>query len=697
MKNHKKILGAIAVLICIGLALSSTFLYFSRTSTVYGDTKIDEDIKKSKKDIEKAYPSLLKSNGGNKDKIETTYAIMDMDGNLDKVIVTEQLSNNKKDKELKDLSNLENIENTSGDEEYSRDGDKITWHTKGNKIQYQGIATKDLPVKVKVSYYLEGEQKTAKEIAGKAGKVKIRFDYDIPKEDLIEGKTYRHPYTMASGLILDNTHFSDIKVTGGKTVDNGNSTLAFGIAFPFMNENLGLDKSKINIPSSVEVSAYTDKFNISGTYSIALSGVFNDIDTSEADNAEAKIGELKKALNLLSDSSKKLLTGADDLSNGALALNDGIQDLNRGVGSLQEGSNSLVDGSEELSRGLGALSANSPQINQGIRQMEASIFQNASVQMRAQVKNNSITLTPQNYIKVIQGISDSALTLAEQELRKGLEDQGLTDVNIQNQVLSVAYNDLMAQAKSEPSPEDIEIAIKNAGLQAQKAAFVQTAIGKNQAFAKQILQLKGYGDDQITPELIAVLSVAIELAEANPMAIEAKIPEATEYVKAAAAFKNGELNAAENVHKLAAMALGKETPKKLADLKNQLDQVEALVSGVLQYTGGLDAAAIGSQKLTQGMNELNNGIAGLKNGCGSLAEGSKKLIAGLDTLQSGMAKFNKDGIEAFVNELNNEELTDIFDNFKAITEASKNEVFIGGKTDEMSGESRIIFKTGEIK
>lgn len=697
MKQNGKMIKAISAIICAVLVISAVFIYFDWENAVAANTKNEKELKKGEKEIEKTYPSLLKSNGVNKDKIETAYVIMDSNSKLKKVIVSEQLANNSKAKKLKDLSSLKNIENTSGNEKFTRNGSEIEWNAKGNRIYYKGEATKDLPVNVKVSYFLNGERKTPEEIAGKAGNITIRFEYDVKKDEEINGKKYKHPYTMASGLILDNTNFSDIRVEGGKTVDNGSQTIAFGIGFPSMNENLGISRTKLNIPSSVKISAYTDNFNIMGTYTVALSGLFNDIDTGKADDINKKIEELKNGLSKLSDASKSLLKGSDDLSNGALEFENGILEFTKGISNLKDGSDKLLAGTRELSNGLSALSEKSALINQGMTELETSVFENATMQMRQQTGRNDISLTPVTYIQVIKGISDNALAVAEQRLREGLKSQGVTDTTMQDRILSVAYNNLMIAGKAEPTNEEISNEVKNAGIIAGRANFVQKAIEKNRATVVQILKQKGYSDDKITEQVVAVSCTALELAGGNVGIMESKLSQAKEYVMATGVFKSGEINASDNVKKLAAMAVGKKTPEKLNELKENLDSVEALVAGIIQYTGGVDRAAIAGKKLEAGMAEFNRGITKLNDVSATILEGSRKIKFGADKLKQGMHKFDSEGIGEFVNALKDKDLTNILNNLEAVKEASQKEAFIGGKLPEMSGESKIIFKTAEIK
>lgn len=693
MKDKKRAVRVQAAIMCGVLLVTGTLFYTDQNTTVVAAEKTERDIKKTEKTINNTYPALLKSKGGSKDKIETTYAIMDSDSNLNKVIVAEKLANSENKKLLKDFSTLKNIENTSGEEKFSRNGDDIKWHSDGNRIEYRGEATEDLPIMVQVSYYLNGEKRAAKEIAGKSGNIKIRFDYRVLRKELVNGRYYMHPYTVASGLILDNTHFSDVKVINGKTADNGNNTVAFGIAFPCMNENLGVDSSKLNIPSSVEVSAYTDSFKIPGTYSIAFSENLADVNTDKSKSIDSQLAELKNGLNSLSDASKKLLNGTNDLSSGATKLNRAIGSLAHGMDKLSKGSASALSGTKELNNGLRALSNNSSKINGGIKQLESSIFKTATAQIRNELGNPHITLTPKTYTQVIKGISTAAVAAAETKLRNILKSKGVVNISLQNQILSVSYNHLMSQGKTEATQAEIAAAIEYAAGIAKKADYVKAAVTKNSNTAIQILKALGRTP---TDEEVAVISTALELAGGNKANIDSKISEATEYVKDAGIFKNGEINASDNTKKLAAIAVGKETPKKLVDLKDNLDQVESLVSGILEYTNGVNMAATGSKRLVMGMTELNSGISEINKGSKRLYAGSERMISGITRLHTGMSRFDNEGISKFVSKLNDEQLSNLMKNIKGIKEASKKDVLVGGKLDSMSGESKIIFKTGEI-
>ena len=114
------------------------------------------------------------------------------------------------------------------------------------------------------------------------------------------------------------------------------------------------------------------------------------------------------------------------------------------------------------------------------------------------------------------------------------------------------------------------------------------------------------------------------------------------------------------------------------------------MTGVQTCALPIYAAVAGSSKLLSGLDQLNNGIA-------QMDQGSNKLDAGATQLAAGMTKFNQQGIRKFIGTLKKAELNKIAGRLEATVEASKHEVFVGGKDSSMSDESRLIFKSGEIK
>ena len=101
---------------------------------------------------------VLTADSAAPEKEETVYVNMDASGNVEKITVSDWLKNNSQSAELSDSSSLSDIKNVKGDETFTQDGEKLTWQADGSDIYYQGTTDKELPVTVKLTYYLDGQE-----------------------------------------------------------------------------------------------------------------------------------------------------------------------------------------------------------------------------------------------------------------------------------------------------------------------------------------------------------------------------------------------------------------------------------------------------------------------------------------------------------------------------------------------------------
>lgn len=184
------------------------------------DTK-DSDAESKLKD---ALDDSIKFSEKEIGKEETVYVLADSTGKERKVIVSDHLINDENKDTIEDASTLKDIENVKGDETFKQDGSKLTWQADGNDIYYQGTSTKETPVSQTITYSLDGKEVKPEELAGKSGKVTIRFDYTNNEtvKTKIDGKEEEIyvPFAAISGMVLDDS-FSNVKVTNGKVISDG--------------------------------------------------------------------------------------------------------------------------------------------------------------------------------------------------------------------------------------------------------------------------------------------------------------------------------------------------------------------------------------------------------------------------------------------------------------------------------------------
>lgn len=153
---------------------------------------------------------------GQKDKTETVYVKADAEGNVQDISVETVLKNRNNGEEVPDYSTLSDIKNMEGDEEYTQNPDgTMLWDNNGEDISYKGKSSENLPVSVKVSYYLNGEKVTPEEIAGKSGAIRIRFDYENHTSETVtvNGKTVdvQTPFVLMSVCFCLRIHFQILK------------------------------------------------------------------------------------------------------------------------------------------------------------------------------------------------------------------------------------------------------------------------------------------------------------------------------------------------------------------------------------------------------------------------------------------------------------------------------------------------------
>ena len=597
-----------------------------------------------------------------KDKSETVYAVLDAEGNKEKVVVNEWLTNKNGAKEISDTSDLKDIKNTSGNQKFTKDGDKVTWKADGSDIHYQGTTGKQLPVDVAVSYYLNGEQVSAKDIAGKSGDVEIHFDYKVNRSELADGSSVTKPYTMASAVMLDNSHFTNVTVDNGKVVNDGNTSMCIGIAFPGLAGNLGLGATGVSIPDSVVIKAHTDKFQIDGTYTAAMSGVMSDIDTSATGNVESKVSQLESGLDQLVSASDKLMSGTDQLKAG-------IDQLNAGAGTLNSKTGDLTSGAKQVADGAG-------QVNAGVSEL-----------------NNKTDALADGAIKVSVGATqlDKNVQAAVDQINTQLQGAIVDD----QQKGQAAYN----AAASLVDAKGNKTAVANGADQLNQG--VNTAIYT--AAETALCKAKGYDSIAVVPdgpiknEIKATAATIAGDVEDNS-GINAQVTGALQKTAGTAAQATAVAAADEANNKTLNMQKTLASIKKLTEGTAQLSTGAQQVSdGTQQAKGGISQLAAGTNQLNAGAQKLNTGVGQYGAGVNQLYSGTTKLTAGAATLDSGMAQFNKEGIHKMADTLNGSQLLTIGKRIKAAADADRIEYLIGGKSAGMSGESKIIYKTAEVK
>ena len=681
-------------------------------------------------------------------KDETVYVLAGADGSVQKVIVSDWIKNALKEDSIADKSALSDIENVKGNETYTLDGSNMTvWDAEGNDIYYQGSIEKELPVAMTVSYKLDGKSISADELAGKSGKVTIRFDYENRQYETvnIDGKNEKIyvPFGMLTGMLLDSDTFRNVEVSNGKLLNDGDRTAVIGIAFPGLQENLGIDKDKVEIPDYVEITADVTDFELGMTVTIATNEIFNELDATKVDSADgltSSLNELTDGMQQLMDGSSalydglctlldksgELVTGIETLANGAKSLKDGAASLDEGAAQLQKGA-------ADLSSGLNTLASNNASLNGGAKQVFDTLLSTATAQINA-AGISVPALTVDNYADVLNNIIASldgtavynqalAQVSAAVEGNRSLIEQKVTAAvreQVEAQVTAAVHEQVstgvtaavreqvseqVIQTAAGMSKSDYEAAV-SAGMVSQET---QNDVSSAIEAQMQTDDVKALIETNTTAKMESdEIKAAVKANTDAQMQTEAVQKTISDNVELQVKQAISENMASDEVQ--AKLTAASEGAKSIIALKTSLDSYNAFYLGLLTYTGGVASAADGAATLASGAADLKNGTAQLKdgaaalydgilqlkNGTPALVDGVSQLKDGAMQLSDGLKKFNEEGIQKIVDLIDGD-LDNVVARLRATVDVSKNYRNFSSISDGMDGQVQFIYRTDEIK
>ena len=740
----KRLIKLLSIALCLSIAVSASLIGVFATAMNGSDpgTTAENNGEKSTQ----ADASLYKD--------ETVYVMANADGTVEKIIVSDWIKNKNHADRILDVATLDGIENVKTDAAYTLNGDNMReWTVNGEDLYLKGTGTTELPVDLGVTYTLDGIPVSPEELKGKSGKVTIRFDYTNNQCETvkIDGReeTIYVPFLMMTGLLLDSDKFSDVSVTNGKVVSDGDRIIIAGIAFPGVQHDLGLTKKDIDIPDHVEITAETTDFELGNTVTVATNGLLNGLDAEKLDSLDSlkdSLGKLTDAMTALIDGSSQLYTGletlleksgeltdgVDQLYSGAEQLESGAQQVDEGAGQLRDGAESLSlgtitisTGALNLSQGLSILDANSEALNNGSDLTFRSILSTARDSL-IEAGFDVPELTPDNYGMVLDTITDS---ISEENVRTKAEAAARQQVTAAVEANRDAVTAGVTEAVRQSVIPQVEAGVRDQVTAQVLAALGYSAEDYNAAVAAGLVdeatqaQIAGAVEQQMQSEEVQATITALTDQNMQSDAVQAAIAQHTQAKIDELIEENMQ---SEEVQSAISSALAQAAAGRtsIAQLKGQLDSYDQFNTGLKAYIGGVGSASDGAgqiysgtiqlgsgasalsdgadqlkdgtAQLSSGTTELKEGILTLKNGVPALVEGVSQLKDGSMQLSDGLKEFNEKGVKK-ITELFDGKLSKLAPRLKAMIDVSKHYKSYSGLTDEMDGEVKFIYKTEEIK
>jgi len=651
-------------------------------------------------------------------KEETVYVIMDANGANPETIVSEWLKNPHGTQTLTDTSTLNNIEVVKGVASYVMNGaNSLSWDAYGEDVYYQGTTDKDLPVNVSVSYTLDGQPVDASALSNVTGHIKIDYNYNNKIYKVVqignESCNIYQPFTTITGLLLDDTKVSNIEVTDGKVINNGDYSIVFGVAMPGLMESLGLneleDDKDVHIPESVSIEADVVDFSMPMTMTLVSNNALTALDLDDLnsiDDLKDKIAELEDGIDQIVDGAEQLYDGMNELQDGTTELSDGVTELDDGAGDLKDGAHELADGAGELRNGAsqlydgtGSLKNGTEQLKNGLNTLNGKTPELASGVSQLNDGAGKLSAGANDLIANNDKLNGGAAQLAG----------GLSQLNDSLKATDVSAN---------MAPIITGSAQVKSGIESLGTAAGGIAGGLNQAPSKEsctsvtasLSALKnatiGEGEDKkdvLTDDQKALLESAISIINGYSTIVYGNGSAENPGIKAAINQMNIGLNgdgSTENpglVAKYAALdsGLNRATTtigQKMSTMASAVDQLNtgasSLKEGVNAYTAGASQLQAGASQLSAGTSKLNASVPALVDGVSQLSAGADQLNSGAGSLRDGAGKLY-DGTDKLANGAN--DLADGTNKLKDGTTELKD-----GVSELTDGVSQLVDGSGKL-
>lgn len=578
-------------------------------------------------------------------KEETVYSKTKSNGETYQTIVSTHLKNGDEEDILKDLTDLINIENTNGDETFTQNGEELTWNANGSDIYYQGESKKELPIKCKITYTLDGKEISAEDLAGKSGKVKITIEYENEDahEIYINGRkqTLYTPFTVACGTIFQNTENKNIEITNGKIVNDGTKTMVLGIALPGMQESLNISNKTVNLPNKVEISMETSKFEQNNIITFVTPKIFDESISFD------KLNELYSKVNEIQNASKQLEEGANALKEGTAEFADKSQEFNNAMKQLETGTTKLNSGVDAVSAGLDELG----------------------------------TGVSQGKTKATTALAASAKTLSE-GIDKIIEGKDTEVKTIKAQVIEGANAELKKGLTTTTTDANGKVSLSVGDGAKQIAAGTLQGVLQNEQF------LESAGIELTDAQKIALVSAL--KSSMDTTTLETGIKKAVDKVNAKQEAGLDLINNNE-----AGVKEGLTTLKTQAGAN--------INAGIKQITDGFDEISTGVSKISKGTDNLKSGTATLASSTKMLVNANDSLTAasvdikdGAYELATGVEKFNTEAINKICSYINSD-VKDIATRAEKLQELAEEYEGFSKSSEDTNKETKFIIVTDSIK
>lgn len=290
------------------------------------------------------------------EKEEVVYADLKDNGQTEEVYVVNIFENQKK---IEDYGTYESVRNMTSTDEIRQKGDQIQIATEDDILYYQGnLRSGEIPWDIGITYFLDGKECSAKELAGSSGhlriRVKIRKNQDADPE-------YFENYALQVTAALNTENCRNITAKGATEANAGGNRQFTWTLLPKTEKTLNL---------TADVADFEME-------SISFNGVKMNLDVDlDKDALTRQFDALETAVAAIDKGAKTLDKGTETLSEGAAALDEGARELKEKTAPLKKESKELskkLKQAEKLESASGQVKGATEALAEGTKKLKEGI------------------------------------------------------------------------------------------------------------------------------------------------------------------------------------------------------------------------------------------------------------------------------------------------------------------------------------
>lgn len=578
-------------------------------------------------------------------KDEVVYATMGLDGEINEIAVVNAFLDS--NGTINDSGNYTQTVNLTNDDEIKRDGNDIRIATKPGDFYYQGnLSSTNMPWVVNFKYYLDGNEITPENLAGKSGQLKIVVD--VKQNENIDS-VYFDNYLLQISINLPNEYFKEVEAKDATIASASNATVVNFALMPKTERQFEI--------TTRATQAYLGQIQIAGLpFSMAL-------DLPNLDQYTCDLVKLRDAISQLNNGIQGYGAGVNQLANGVESYTSGVNQLAGGVGQLadnlggvsaaleklapasQELAGGLDDyaagvhsfanglastsaGANDLSAGLDRVAAGAKELSEAGAQMRPYLeFAAQATQALDQLIDYLKTLDPNDVNPIaaqlhslatqLQSLAaaSSAAQMADTVTRLdaaiAANDQAIEDLDA---VAAALANPNLAALGADPSSSDTQTLTQYMANQAAELTTISS-------------ELKTQQDE--------LRSISAQLT-----ALSAQLATISQTATTLADIANQAADTLED--------LGTPNSQTIATLEEFSNKLHTILDGLNAYLDGVDQLSEalngrpatptdpGQEGLASGLSKLSTGLNDLSRAAGGLASGADELAGGASQLSDGV-------------------------------------------------------------